>query len=296
MQTAVELHPGNVRSSKFGPLLLLVLLAVFLPCAAWAQQPQEERWSAEARYAHSLHVSGTTRVREFQIRGDRLDLNEDLGVEQWNIYEAEIGRRLDSGDRIRFSYFYSRFSGSEHRGAPFDYNGASFLGGQDVNIEQSTYQRLAFLYEYTVSPRGSSSELYWLIGLYTDLLNVKIDAELDPDTESQEKGEDFGLQVLVWPTLGIGGRTRATDALELWGEAFGWHIQGTDIPYREGGEFHASQSAFDAVAGFRFVNVLLRPGVAYRYRYFYQVTSTPEDYNKALLRGHFLELSLQARF
>ena len=273
-----------------------VLAAVLLPWVAQSQPLDRENWAVELRYAHSLEVSGSTRVREFDIRGDHLDLEDDLGVEQWNTYEIEIARRLKSGDRIRISSFYSEFKGSALVDEPIDYNGATYAADQTLSIEPTTFWRMMLLYEYSLSRPNERSGLYALLGLYSDNLHVMIDGELAPDTASDEKGEDFGRQKFIWPTLGMGGRSRLGESLELWGEFFGWHYAGTDTFYGEGGEIHATQSAFDAVAGARLLGVLLRPALAYRYRYFYQATTSTEDYNEALFRGHFLELSLQARF
>lgn len=263
-------------------LLCLLLLLFGVPRALRAQGgPSSLRLS----YGRTASASGHVQVREWDIAGDRLTL-DDLGLSRWEAFDLEWTRRTGPGRAWRFGLTTHRFTGETVFPTDVNFNGGTYAAGGTARIDRTELYQLRMLYQ-----RGTS--VYGLLGLVVDLLDFHIDAPLSADSRSTEKRENFARQWVPLPVVGFGLNA---DQGGFYLDVFGTRVNHLGTWYNEGGRVYLTQTHVEAAVGLRGGGDTFRPHAALRYRLLKILSESDEDTNAFEIKGLMPEVGLEWRF
>jgi hypothetical protein len=270
---------------------LLVALALAWPLSAGAQvrstdlaltasqdtvEPPPVIELDPSRFEFSLGAyvgrpGGYIRVGENGNRGNRLRLNDDLGVQFSESGDASLAFHLTPRDAVRatFLYYFLRGQGLLDRGVA--YNGEEFKAPGHVSIDADFY-RLSLAYERTTIIPG---------GLLTGSLGLTY-VHLDPKLtgHGRSNSEDFYRQELPVPIVGL-----RFDIPPGGGFAARALIGGGGLPRvnsgrKEGGTVYLEQIHGDAAIALTYaITKSLVLDVGPRLTYFFQHEKSHEDNN-----------------
>lgn len=199
---------------------------------------KDSLWSVRVLAAYRF-FSGTTRVREFFSVPDHLSFSRELGLRRGLGIHAEAfydGDWLHTG--LELDYFGPSGRGSVDH--PFRYDEGFFQAG---NIRSNSS---FFFLRWTATWKAARSDRYWvgpLLGLeYTEFgLGIK-QGFSDQDTSESYR------QFIPYPVVGLAGRVKLTDSLELDGRIFGIYFEHMPTFFREGGMQYMTARTFNAQA------------------------------------------------
>ena len=239
------------------------------------------------------HPSGYLEVRENSLRGSRLRLNDDLGVDVSEAVDASAAFHLTPRDGIRLSFLYYFLRGQGLLDRTIAYDGEEFRAPGHVNSNADFY-RLSLAYERTTTIPGAfltGSVGLSYVHLYPELTShPSIGA-------SHSKAEDFYLQELPVPIVGLrldiplGGRFAARASIG------GGGLPRIDSGRKEGGTVYLEQVHGDAAIAMIYAitkNLSLEGGP--RLTYFFQHEHSHEDDNQFELFDVGLRVGLTLKF
>ncbi|MDE2489653.1 MAG: hypothetical protein KGM24_02315 [Elusimicrobia bacterium] len=281
------------------PFLAALLLA--LPAVVRAA-PRAGRTELEAGVRLGLTAGpSAVAVRENDVAGTRRSYG-DLGLSTAFSPSLSAARWLDARDALSVSGRWTFLRGRAPSGDPFDFNGATIAGGQDLSTSADAWT-LSLRWERRLAPRGPAGwDLRGLAGLDYAHLNFVIDgghAPVAPGSRGTETKEDFYLQELPVPVLGLEALRRLPSGATLDLRAEGSWIENWDSLRREGGLVRLSQSQVDLRARLIWNEALpggWRPAFGGFFSLYEQDEVSGEDGNFARYESYGPELSLLRAF
>jgi hypothetical protein len=269
--------------------VLIGLAATLLPAGAVASTVTSSHpWSF--RLAAGLERNAPdARVREFDVRGSDLDLDDGPGLPDFGaLGDARITRRLGAW-RLGASLSVSRAAGQGDSGGGFAFNGGLFPPGRSVRARLTT-TRITVDVSRRLAGSEGGTELRGIFALehYHPVLTL----EADPPIATHDRREDY-LQFLPLPLLGAeldGPISRGQVHVRLQaGTAPDW-----DTGRSEGGPMRMTLTLAELEAGVsRPVSHSLRMSWNYVFRYAEGTLESAEDGNWIRSREHALLVGLE---
>lgn len=274
---------------------LVLVLGVTWPTMSEAQSRLEESLTrpADSGWEVSLATrlgmpSGYVRVGEGSLRGTRLRLHEDLGIDVSEALEASVALHVTPRDALRATYLYYFLDGGARVDPTASYNGDGFGPGH-VHINADFY-RVSLDYERLLMS-GYGAFLTGSIGL----TYVHLDPKLS--WQGRSSHEDFYRQELPVPIVGFHFDVPMGPRFAARATVGGGGLPRVDSGRKEGGTVYLQQIHADA--GISVVYAITRAlllDVGYHLTYFYQHEKSHEDDNAFELYDNGLRVGLTFRF
>ena len=257
-------------------------LLVISVCTCWPSFGQEvtevrRGFNLSANYTHNFLLDGLVRVREWEVVGDKLNL-EDLGIDHFPSLNLELERIWRRGNKLALATELFFIHGRSIHDRDIAYNGTLIDGTKGIDISPTHYYRLSLTY-YGIIYQRQSIELHWLLGVVVDHIKFYLQGDVSVNSKGYEVFENFGRQAFPYPVTGL----RASTPLGEKG-AFNMEISGTYIPkfksfYTEGGHMYLHYRAF--LADFRYPRRIAKTNVAVgtRFHYIHLFQESAEDTN-----------------
>jgi hypothetical protein len=229
---------------------------------------------------------GFVKVGEFARSGDKLRLNNDLGIDTFEVARLGAAVHLTDRDVLRARFDYTFLYGTTTPADDVAFNGALLAGGEPIRT-RPVFSRITGVYEHEFLHTPTGALLAGGGGLTYAYLHFKLHGTLAPNTVGHETQEDFYAQELPVPVLALRGEYPITPRLHLLGTVDGGFLPKVDSLRTEGGTVKLAQGHADVFAGIRYAitpHILADGG--YRYTYFSQHETSGEDNNKILFLGH----------
>jgi len=240
-------------------------------------------------------------VRENTLAGSRFRLTPALGLRRMDMPRLELTYWIDELNALQVYFRYIDAAGSHRLRQPATFNGTTLTPGQRLDPRGTLWMDGAVYYERRVTPwlqhhfgRGASLtdiDVRVQLGLEFTYLDLRLNngrARVTATSPKGESSEDFYLQELPMPTLG----------LELYGQLSPhWVVEATvkgnwinrwNSLRDEGGTVYTSQWSFETHWRLRYHHPAwlgaLQPFLGISYYYYRQNEQSRED-------GNFLRLS-----
>ena len=231
-----------------------------------------------------------------QIRGTRLQLHRDLGIDTSESLTLGAAYHLTALDALRLTFDSVLLYRSSRLPTKVEFNGTTLRAGTDIDTRPEFF-RLTALYERRLLALSRGGYLAGHVGLTYVFLTFKLHGAVSSRTKDPDLGEDFLIQELPVPLLGFRIDWPLIDRLSLIGSLTGGYLPRVDSLRYEGGEVRLSQTHADASAGLRYQ---LTPAIdveaGYRFTYFAQHEVSREDGNSIRLWDNGLSALLAYRF
>ena len=184
---------------------------------------------------------GDVQVRENQIRGTRLQLHRDLGIDTSESLTLGAAYHLTALDALRLTFDSVFLYGSSRLPTEVEFNGTTLRAGTDIDTRPEFF-RLTALYERRLLALGRGGYLAGHVGLTYVFLTFKLHGAVSSRTKDPDLGEDFLIQELPVPLLGFRIDRPLVDRLSLIGSLTGGYLPRVDSLRYEGGEVRLSQT------------------------------------------------------
>lgn len=238
-------------------------------------------YNLAVQYTHEFVADGFVRVREWDLIGDKLKL-QDLGMKNYSALQLRAEKRLRNNSMISLSYDQYFIRGS----ATFDhdilYNGTLIEGAGGIDVSPTRYFRLTAIYAHEFH-RGPRMMFAYLGGLVFDHVVFYVDGKVSAASTKNEVYEGFGRQAFPFPFLGIRGFYSLASRSRISFETSGTYIPQFKSFYTEGGNIHLQYSNF--LAELRYVRAIgsFELGVGGKLRYMNLFQESREDTNELRL-------------
>ena len=272
-------------------IVAITLIVLRSPCVVRAEEPAAvpappggSKWELRLD-AHAGVPSGYVQVREFELKGTRLRLRDDLGVDTSEAVGLTTRYHLTARDAIRANFIYYFLDGTSHSDRARAWDGQAVGPGRiTTNLD---FMRLTAAYERALFDIGDRGRVTGSGGLTYVHLNARLD----------RKAEDFYLQEFPVPLVGARFDYRLTDRLAATASLEGGALPRVDSLRTEGGTVYLEQRHADAGLGLTYAlrhNVSV--GAGYSFTYFFQHENSHEDDNRIQLMDHAVRLHVDVRF
>jgi hypothetical protein len=215
---------------------------------------------APASYAGGWHVSagveqgtlgGWVRVREFAIRGTRLYLRDDLNASTMQTLRLGAWKSLSPDSQLHVGFATHRFTGQAVFGTPVYFNGTTVPAGGRLETATSWQDFLGFDASWwrrlvTLDDGGT---LWGSLGATYTMLNFRMHGPIAADSVGHELKEDFYVQELPIPTVGLHLRMPLAGAWSLAADATAGRLPWVNSLRTEGGEVRLAQTNVEARVG-----------------------------------------------
>ena len=288
-------HPNIGRHS--GPvsyaMLLLTLFGWLVVGAAHAASSWRVGLSGEGGVP-----GGWVQVRENAIQGTRLDIHHGLGVQQMQTLRLLAWRPLSDVSQLHVGFATSNLDGEATTGVPVTFNGTPVAPGrlgavthfQDFIAFDASYWRRLFDF-------GDGGRLWGSVGATYVMLNFRVAGAIAADSVGHELKEDFYVQELPIPTLGLHLRYPLTAALKLTADVTASHLPWVNSLRTEGGEVRLAQTDEEEKLGLGYqLDQHWQMAVYAFHSYFGQDERSREDGNVIRFRSQGVGLAVDYRF
>ena len=237
---------------------------------------------------HVGFPTGYVRVGESELHGTRLRLS-DVGLTVSESVQLSAAIWLTPRDAVRATYVYYFL----RDGARFDreilYDGRTWDAGHvDANAD---FWRASLAYERLLTPETNPRRLIASVGLTYLWLNPSL------TQHGHTKAEDFYLQELPVPIVGLRYEAPVTDRLSLRASIAGGALPKVDSLRTEGGTVYVWQSHAEAEVGASYaLTKTLSVEGGYAFTYLHQHEKSHEDNNLFELIDHGPRARVMLRF
>lgn len=192
-------------------------------------------------------VSGYVQVREFDLEGTRLAL-DDLGIDHAVVVALGYEQRLSDVSSLRFRLRWFDESGQGSFPEEINYNGATYQAGATLT---STAQLadFVFLWQRDLLHFGHGGRFQGLVGANFTYLDFTING---PQVSSADPSEGFYQQALPIPSLGLRVYYPIRNKGAFYAEVFGFAVNNWNSLRKEGGTVTLSQDNAEANIGVRY--------------------------------------------
>jgi hypothetical protein len=247
------------------PGLLAALLVVAAPTPALAQIVD-----LEGRYWFT-NLDASTKVESGSLPGTRIDVGQDLRVDDANIPEVRLTFSTSANSKLRLAYLQGSFDGDTTLSQSIQFAGTTFGASTRVDTDLDLYYgRIGWTWQFAAVPG------IFKIGPLLELKGVVVDATIrSPGTGLRESS----TLPMAFPTVGAMLSLTPMSALDLFAEVSGMTF----------GDFG---HVVDAEIGLRFIPIRFVT-VSAGYRLFDLRVSNDDDFAKLKLTGPFVGASIR---
>jgi hypothetical protein len=237
--------PAGRGRRRHALVLPLLLLASSLGCRPLHATDWHVTLAAEQGWA-----GGWIRVRENAVPASRLRLNDDLGVNHMQSLRLLGWRPLGDVGELHLGLSTHRLDGGAQFAVPVYFNGTKVAPGRLDTITQfQDFIELDASYWRHLADVGARGSLWGSLGARYVMLNFKMDGTIAADSLGNELNEDFYVQELPVPTLGLHLRYPLGDALQLTADVTWGRLPWINSLRTEGGEVRLAQTDSDEQVG-----------------------------------------------
>jgi hypothetical protein len=188
-------------------------------------------------------AGGWIRVRENDVPATRLRLNDDLGVDHMRSLRLLAWTPLGEAGELHLGLATHRLDGSAQFAAPVYFNGTKVAPGRlDTVTHFQDFIELDASYWRHLADLGSGGSLWGSLGARYVMLNFKLNGTVAADSPGHELKEDFYVQELPVPMLGLHLRYPLGDTLQLTADASWGRLPWVNSLRTEGGEVRLAQT------------------------------------------------------
>ena len=228
------------RSHRRRALALPLLAAASLGCGRLHAADWHVTVAAEQGW-----VGGWIRVRENDVPATRLRLNGDLGVNHMQSLRLLAWTPLGDAGELHLGLTTHRLDGSALLAAPVYFNGTKVAPGRlDTVTHFQDFIELDASYWRHLADVGRGS-VWGSLGARYVMLNFRLDGTIAADSVGHELKEDFYVQELPVPMLGLHLRYPLGDALQLTADVNWGRLPWVNSLRTEGGEVRLAQTNSD---------------------------------------------------
>ena len=245
--------------------LLAALLVLVAPKPTVAQIVD-----LEGRYWFT-NLDASTRVESGSIPGTRIDVGEDLRVDDANIPEVRLTFSTSLNSKLRLAYLQGSFDGDTTLSQSIRFSGTTFGANTRVDTDLDLYYgRIGWTWQFAAVPG------IFKIGPLLELKGVVVDATIrSPGTGLRESA----TLPMAFPTLGAMLNITPISVLDVFAEVSGMTF----------GDFG---HVVDAEIGVRFIPIRFVT-VSAGYRLFDLRVNNDDDFAKLKLTGPFVGASIR---
>ncbi|MHA6203043.1 hypothetical protein ACXU4B_01295 [Dyella soli] len=247
-------------------------------------QADEHAWHLELQGELSS-PTGWVQVRENAIEGTRLHFDHDLNVNHMQSIRLLAWKPLSDVSELHFGFSTSQLDGNATTEVPVYYNGTTIAPGRlDTVTRFQDFIAFDASYWHRLMDLGQGGRLWWSAGATYVMLNFKLSGTIAADSVGNELKEDFYVQELPVPVLGLHLRYPLTDELRLTADGSWGRLPWVNSFRTEGGEVRLAQTNWEVVLGleYAFSPHWKLEGYAF-HRYFGQDERSHEDGNQIRL-------------
>lgn len=246
-------------------LILAALILLLAPDRTVAQIVD-----VEGRYWFAT-LDGSTKVESGSLPGTRIDVAQDLGVDDAHIPEVRLTFSTGLNSKLRLAYLQSSFDGETTLGQSIQFAGTTFGASTRVDSDLDLYYgRIGWTWQFVAVPG------IFKIGPLLEVKGVVVDATIrSPGTRLRESA----VLPMAFPTVGAMLSITPVAALDIFAEVSGMTFG--DFGY-----------IVDAEAGLRFIPIRFFT-VSAGYRVFDVRVSNDDDFAKLKLSGPFIGASFR---
>ena len=245
--------------------LLAALLVLVAPTPTVAQVVD-----LEGRYWFT-NLDASTKVESGSLPGTRIDVGQDLRVDDANIPEVRLTFSTGVHSKLRLAYLQGSFDGDTTLSQSIRFSGTTFAATTRVDTDLDLYYgRIGWTWQFAAVPG------IFTIGPLLELKGVVVDATIrSPGTGLRESA----TLPMAFPTVGAMLSVTPISALDLFAEVSGMTF----------GDFG---HVVDAEIGLRFIPIRFVT-VSAGYRLFDLRVSNDDDFAKLKLTGPFVGASIR---
>ena len=241
---------------------LLVLLAV-TPTVAQVVDLEGRYWFT--------NLDASTKVESGSIRGTRIDVGQDLRVDDANIPEVRLTFSTGLHSKLRLAYLQGSFDGDTTLAQSLQFSGTTFGANTRVDTDLDLYYgRIGWTWQFAPIPG------IFKIGPLLELKGVVVDATIRSSGNGLRESATLPM---AFPTVGAMLSVTPMSALDLFAEVSGMTF----------GDFG---HVVDAEIGLRFIPIRFVT-VSAGYRLFDLRVSNDDDFAKLTLTGPFVGASIR---
>lgn len=241
---------------------------------------------------------GWVQVRENEIQGTRLGIGDDLDVNRMTTLRLRAIKTYSDVSEMHLGFSASMLDGGATIDAPVYFNGATIAAGrldtvthfQDfLSFDASYWRRLVGF--------DNGGGIWGSVGATYVLLNFRLQGTLAADTVGNELKEDFYVQELPVPTLGLHLRYSFGDAWNLTADLSAGRLPWVDSFRTEGGEVRLAQTNEDLALGVEYhFDAQWRARIYAFHSYFAQNERSNEDGNAIHLTSNGVGIGVGCTF
>ena len=229
--------------------------------------------------------NGWVQVRENAIQGTRLHMGSDLHINDMQTIRLQAWKPLSDVSELHFGFSTNQLNGHAMTSMPVYFNGTTIAPGR-LNAATHFQDFIAFdaSYWHRLMDVGQNGRLWWSAGATYVMLNFVIHGNIAANSVGNELKEDFYVQELPVPILGLHLRYPLTDSLRFTADGSWGRLPWVNSFRTEGGEVQTAQTNWEAVLGLEYTLSPHWTLVGYAFhRYYAQDESSREDGNQIKL-------------
>lgn len=222
-------------------------------------------------------LGGYVRVREWELRGDKMKL-KDLGMTSYPAVQFHVERRLKKNRSLTFVYDHYFIRGSAKFDRDIIYNGTLINGRNGIDVSSTRYYRLSAIYRGPLLNK-EQLDLKYVGALVFDHIVFYLDGEVNASSPGDGVYEGFGRQALPYPVVGLQGRVDLNGINSINFETSGTYIPQFKSFYTEGGHVNLQYSTFQADLNYSQFAFIFEISVGAKLRYMLLFQESEEHTN-----------------
>lgn len=224
---------------------------------------------------------GWVQVREGEIQGTRLGISDDLDVNRMTTLRLRAIRTYSDVDEVHLGLAASMLDGGATIDTPVFFNGATIAPGRlDTVTHFQDFLTFDASYWRRLVGFDNGGGIWGSVGGTFVLHNFRLQGTLAADSIGNELKEDFYVQELPVPTLGLHLRYPFAEQWKLSADISAGRLPWVDSFRSEGGEVRLAQTNEDAALGVEYhFDARWRAGIYAFHSYFAQHERSNEDGN-----------------
>lgn len=261
---------------RAGACLALIAACLASAAPAWADAGWEISVATDV-----ASPGGWVQVRENEIEGTRLHIDNDLDVNRMPGLHILADKTFSDVSELHLGLSTFMLDGGATIDQPVFFNGATIAPGRlDTVTHFQDFFQFDAHYWHRLWGFDNGGGIWGSAGLTYVLLNFRLQGTVAADSAGHELKEDFYVQELPVPVLGLHLRYPFADAWEFRADISAGRLPWVDSHHSEGGEVRLAQSNQYASIGvnYRF-DERWRAGAYLFHSYFAQDERSHEDGN-----------------
>lgn len=241
---------------------------------------------------------GWVQVRENAIQGTRLHFSNNLNVNRMQTFKLHAWKPLSDVSELHIGFSISQLDGHASTAVPVYFNGTTIAPGRlDTITHFQDFLAFDASYWRRLVDFDNGGCLWGSVGATYVMLNFRVGGTIAANSVGNELKEDFYVQELPVPTLGLHLRYPLTDALKFIADIDVGRLPWVNSLRTEGGKVRLAQTNEEEILGleYRFTAHWQAMGYVF-HRYFGQNERSREDGNVIRLRLSGIGLGVDYQF